>query len=90
VTFRLPASLEGMVRPYLIGDKYYGVTAGAAGGDLIVRIARWESDGELMYSDDTPEQWLEPIVPARGSLLPGDPAPEAVRAGPPVTAAGSP
>jgi hypothetical protein len=74
VMFRLPASLEGMVQPYLIGGDDYGVTAGAAGGDLVVRIAREEADGENMYSDDTPERWLEPILPARDSLLAGDPA----------------
>jgi hypothetical protein len=74
VMFRLPASLNGMLQPYLTGDASHGVTAEAAGADLIVRIARHEQDGELMYCDDTPQQWLESMLPLRSSLLSGDPA----------------
>jgi hypothetical protein len=72
--FRLPARLADAVQPYLIGDRYHGVTAEVTGGDLIVRMARLEADGELSYWKDTPELWLDPILPVRAGLLSGDPA----------------
>lgn len=72
--FRLPDSRKAMLRPYLIGDACHGVTAEPAGADLIVRIARHEQDGELMYCDDAPQQWLDSMLPLRASLLSGDPA----------------
>ncbi|MEV8635637.1 hypothetical protein AB0395_28650 [Streptosporangium sp. NPDC051023] len=76
--FRLPgaaARIDAM-RRFVIKDSFQGVEVkNGYGDDVIVRLSLWEEDGELTYSDEVPEAWLDDLVPLHASLLAGDYSP---------------
>jgi len=70
--FRTPAVHADAIEPYLIGNDFHGVTSQIVGDDVIVRIARYEEDGELGYYKEMPELWLDMLLPLHADLAEGD------------------
>jgi hypothetical protein len=70
--FRVSAVHADAVKPYLVGDDFHGITSQVIGDDVIIRIARYEADGELSYWKELPELWVDMLLPLRADLAEGD------------------
>jgi hypothetical protein len=70
--FRAPAAHADATKPYHIGEDSHGVTSRIVGDDVVIRLARSESDAELSYWKEMPELWLDMIHPLHDDLVNGD------------------